>query len=99
MTTHDRLRTARTRAARRRDVDALARAAARLDDDELDRAWVAALRGDVSTVERTLARTTHPTPTEVVRPGHTRSPWRDSSWLFGRRAFGAPRDDGSGGDV
>lgn len=82
----------RRSAARAEEVGRVASAASRLDDGELDRAWTAALRRDTSTLDLTLARTMPrdtPTPSGRVDRAHSkqRTPWRDSSWLFGRRAF------------
>ena len=91
----------RSQRQRRADMSRVAVAAARLDDGELDRAWAAALRGDADTLAATLARAmpTRTTASEDERThSHERasSPWRDSSWLFGRRAF--KRTQASGDD-
>lgn len=71
-------------------LDALRRAAAHLDEVTLDRAWEAALRGDMEIVD------------EIIRPylhlngSATTTGWRDSSsWLFGRPAFKRKTGTGS----
>jgi hypothetical protein len=62
---------------------ALKRAAAHLDDVELEEAFNAALRGDMEQVERRLSRVT----TENRVSDRTLSWKESSSWLFGRTPF------------
>ena len=58
------------------------RSASRLDDVTLDRAWEAALRGDLDVAEKILSAAS---PTEILDDTIS---WRDSSYfLFGRKPY------------
>jgi hypothetical protein len=67
---------------RKARCERIKRAAAHLDNVSLDRAWEAALRGDLEAVYERL-------DPYMDRNGSTRTTsWRESSsWLFGRKTF------------